>query len=59
MRTHFDKQLSDMQDEILRMGSMVEESLRMALGALAQSDHETAQRCPRFRCDDQRPAVRH
>jgi len=48
MRTHFDKQLSDLQDEILRMGSMVEEGLRMALGALAESDHETARRVLAF-----------
>lgn len=42
MRTHFDKRLNELRDEILRMGSMVEEGLRTALRALSEADAEIA-----------------
>ncbi len=43
-REGFDKALSELQQEMLRMGSMVEEAIHLAVESLAKQDLELAQR---------------
>jgi len=42
MREKFDKQLSDLNDELIHMGSMMEKSIEMTIGALMGQDTEKA-----------------
>ena len=42
MRERFDRKLSELRDEILKMGSMVQEELALALKALEKMDHGLA-----------------
>lgn len=42
MREKFDKQLSDLNDELIHMGSMMEKSIEMTIGALMGQDTKKA-----------------
>lgn len=42
MREKFDKQLSELNDELIQMGSMMEKSIEMAIGALIGQDTDKA-----------------
>lgn len=44
VRSNFDKALQDLQHDILRMGSMVEEAIANAVKALARQDEELAEK---------------
>lgn len=44
MREKFDKQLSDLNDELIQMGSMMEKSIEMAIGALIGQDIKKAEK---------------
>ena len=42
MRTKFDKQLVTLKEEMIHMGSMVEQAIEMAISALVKQDIEKA-----------------
>ena len=44
MRERFERKLNELQDEILKMGSMVDEELKLALRALENVDSDMARR---------------
>ncbi|MBQ6787857.1 MAG: phosphate signaling complex protein PhoU [Lachnospiraceae bacterium] len=44
MRTKFDKQLATLKEEMIHMGSMVEQAIEMAISALAKQDIEKAKK---------------
>jgi len=44
MERHFDKDLQSLKDKLVRMGSMVEESLSLAIGSLTTHDRDAAKR---------------
>ena len=44
MRDKFDKQLSKLNDELIHMGSMMEQSIEMAISALVKQDGEKAKK---------------
>ena len=44
MRNKFDKQLSKLNEELIHMGSMMEQSIEMAISALVKQDREKAEK---------------
>ena len=42
MRSNFDRQLRQLNDEMLRMGTMIEENIQLAIRALVNGDVELA-----------------
>lgn len=44
MRDKFDKQLTKLNDELIHMGSMMEQSIEMAISALVKKDSEKAEK---------------
>lgn len=48
MRGKFVKQLSDLNDELIHMGSMIEQAIEMAISALIKQDTEKAQKTIAF-----------
>ena len=48
MRTKFDKQLATLKEEMIHMGSMVEQAIEMAISALVKQDTEKAKKTISF-----------
>ena len=44
MRTKFDKQLATLNEEMIHMGSLMEQSIEMAISALVKQDIEKAKK---------------
>ena len=44
MRDKFDKQLTKLNDELIHMGSMMEQSIEMTISALVKKDSEKAEK---------------
>lgn len=44
MRAKFDRQLSELNDELTHMGSMIEQAIEMAISALVKQDEEKARK---------------
>lgn len=48
MRYRFDRQLEELNNELIRMGSLIEQAIEMAVSALMSQDIEKAQKAIRF-----------
>ena len=48
MRTKFDKQLATLKEEMIHMGSMVEQAIEMVISALVKQDIEKAKKTITF-----------
>lgn len=51
MRKSFDRQLNELNDEMMKMGSLIENAIQLAISALVSNDIEKANRAIKF--DDQ------
>ena len=51
MRNSFDRQLNELNDEMMKMGSLIENAIQLAISALVSNDIEKANRAIKF--DDQ------
>jgi len=48
MRNRFDKQLDQLNNELIEMGSLIEQAIAMAINALVNKDVEKAQQAIAF-----------
>lgn len=48
MRNRFDRQLSQLNDELIQMGSLIEKAIEMAIAALVKQDMERAKEAIKF-----------
>ena len=48
MRNRFDRQLLELNDELIRMGSLIEQAIEMAISALIRQDVEKARQAIKF-----------
>ena len=48
MRNRFDRQLQVLNDELIEMGSLIEQAIEMACSALVRQDVEKAQKAISF-----------
>lgn len=59
MRNGFDKQLGDLNDNMMKMGTLIENAIEVAISALVNKDAEKAQKAIDFddRIDDQEKVI--
>ena len=48
MRNRFDRQLLELNNELIQMGSLIEQAIEMAINALVKMDVEKAQKAIAF-----------
>lgn len=48
MRTRFDRQLKELNDSLIEMGSLIEQAIELALSALIKQDVEKAKKAVEF-----------